>query len=550
LYFTSSRIPVRQIRIFFDFLLPIFDNKVLRRIAGHGQKLLAIEGLVELVSKKKLVIIGIDAADYGLVSKLLENQELPRLSRMAGDGNFSCLKSVMPPNTAPGWTSITTGVNPGKHGIYYFYNFSTSPPTIINSTNGSAPRIWDYVGASGGRSVVVNVPITYPVTEITGSIVSGIPPWYIDERAVSPVSLLKTLQDRHYEIDTPMSRALEKRPEILVNRLLETEERRVETFLSLLREEGEKWSFAMIVITALDRLQHKLVGKGKLEDDQVRRGYREVDKMVGRIVDELGPEVNYLIVSDHGFAKTPIAFYPNAWLYKAGLLVRKSSFQHRMFRAVHNLFDGHLLWLPLSLTKRFQGGNANVPAIDAVDLLKSRAFVPGTDGLIIVKSKKDLDAITKGLSEIRDEAGQKVCTVYPKSQIYNGDRLESAPDLLILPRDDVTIRSDPFSSEYATTGGDFPRGNHSFNGIFLAAGPNIRKSESLDFRLEDVAPTALELMGVRPPKLMDGKAPDELMAEPFSSSLSPLGKIPTPAFKFSEAEEELVMENLRRLGYA
>jgi predicted AlkP superfamily phosphohydrolase/phosphomutase len=501
------------------------------------------------VPKNKLIIIGIDAADYGFVTKLMENQELPRLSGIANEGNFSCLKSVVPPHTAPGWTSITTGVNPGKHGIYYFYNFSTSPPTITNATNGSAPRIWDYIGASGGRSVVVNVPITYPVTEISGSIVSGIPPWYIDERAVSPVSLLKTLQDQNYEIETPMSRALEKQPEPLVSRLLETEERRVETFLSLLREEGEKWSFAMIVITALDRLQHKLVGRGKLEEDQIQRAYREVDKMIGKISDELGPEVNYLIVSDHGFTKTPVAFYPNAWLYKQGLLVRKSSFQHRTFRAVHNLFDGHLLWLPLSLTKRFQGANVNVPTIDAVDLVKSQAFVPGTDGLLIVKSKKDLDAIAKGLSEITDETGQKVCAVYSKSQIYNGDQLESAPALLILTRDDVTIRSDPFGSELVSSTGDFPRGNHSSSGIFLAMGPNIRKSESLPVRLEDVAPTALELLGVRPPKLMDGKAPDELIVEPFSSGFSALEKIPTPAYKFSQAEEELVMENLRRLGY-
>ena len=497
----------------------------------------------------RLVIIGIDAADYAVVRELLENLELPHLSKIASGGNFSCLKSVVPPHTAPGWTSITTGVNPGKHGIYYFYNFTTSPATIINATDSSAARIWDYVGASGGRSVVVNVPITYPVTEISGSIVSGIPPWYVDKRAVSPTSLLKKLQDRGYKIETPMSRALEKQPESLVNRLLETEELRVETFLSLLREEGDKWSFGMIVITALDRLQHKLVGGGKLEEEQVRRAYRIIDRLVGRIIDELGPEVNYVVVSDHGFAETPVAFYPNAWLYKRGLLQRKSSQQHRLFRAVHNLFDGHLLWLPLSLTKRFQGANVIVPTIDAVDLVKSQAFVPGTDGLIIVKSKKDLDAIAKGLSEIRDEAGQKVCAVYPKNQIYNGDKLDSAPELLILTRDDVTIRSDPFSSKFVSATGDFPRGNHSSNGIFFAIGPTIKKSEPLALRLEDVAPVALVLMGIKPPKLMDGRAPDELMIKPLSSGLSTLKTVSAPAYKFSEEEEELVMENLRRLGY-
>jgi len=502
------------------------------------------------VSRGKLVIIGLDAADYQLTTKLLENGDLPRLAAIRGMGNFSCLKSVLPPHTAPGWTSITTGVNPGKHGIFYFYNFSTSPPTIANAADDSAPRIWEYVEASSGRSVVVNVPITYPVREISGSIVSGIPPWYVDERSVYPPSLLKKLQDRQYEIDTPMSRSLERQPEALVSRLLETEEKRVDSFLEMLREEGENWSFGMIVMTALDRLQHKLVGKGGLEEIQIKRGYQEIDRLVGKIIDFLGSEVNFLIVSDHGFGKTPVAFYPNAWLFKQGFLVRRSSLQQHIFRAAHNLFDGHLLWLPHSLTKRFQGANVAVPTIDAVDLVKSRAYVPGTDGLVIVKFKEDLESIATGLSAIMDNAGTKICSVYPRSQVYSGDKLDQAPELLVVPRDDVTIRSDPFSSELVSIKGDFPRGNHSSLGIFFAGGPNIRKSGPLDIRLEDVAPTALSLMGIKPPNDMDGRAPNELLMETLSvGSLKLIANSPERNYKFSEAEEKMVMENLRRLGY-
>ena len=138
--------------------------------------------------------------------------ELPSLSRFRDEGHFSCLKSEIPPNTAPGWTSITTGVNPGKHGIYYFYNFSTFPLTMANSTNSSTPRIWDFVRAANERSVVVDVPFTYPVREVSGYIVSGIPPWYTDERSVYPASLLARLKEADYEVETPMGRALERQP--------------------------------------------------------------------------------------------------------------------------------------------------------------------------------------------------------------------------------------------------------------------------------------------------------------------------------------------------
>ena len=215
----------------------------------------------------------------------MESGDLPRLSAIMDQGSFSLLKSVIPPHTAPGWTSITTGVNPGKHGIYYFHNFSTTPTTITNSYQYVDSKNLGLCWSLEERSAVVNVPVTYPVHKISGSMVAGIPPWYFDEKSVYPDDLIKKLKSEDYEIDTPMSRGLEKQPEELVNRLLATEEKRLEVFLNLLNE--TEWSFGMIVFTALDRLQHKLVGKGDVEEKAVRRGYHEIDRLVGKLVDSL-----------------------------------------------------------------------------------------------------------------------------------------------------------------------------------------------------------------------------------------------------------------------
>ena len=497
----------------------------------------------------KLIIIGLDAADYQLTQELIDAGDLPRLSAIGAKGCFSLLRSTIPPQTAPAWTSITTGVNPGKHGIYYFYNFSTSPITIANSTNTSTPRIWDYVEAAEARSVVVNVPVTYPVHTISGSIVSGIPPWYIDERSVYPGGLLNRLKTAGYEIETPMSRGLEKQPEVLVSRVLATEERRVRTFLNLVGEDD--WSFGMIVLTGLDRLQHKLVGKGEKEREAAKRGYRGVDGLVGKIIDTLGAAVNYLVVSDHGFNPRPVAFYPNAWLYEQGMLKRKSSIPYRATRIAHDLLDGHLLWLPQGITKRYQGAATVIRTIDAVDLEASRAFVPGTDGVVVVKSKEDEQAIISGLSELKDDSGKEVCKVYPREQVYKGERVEAAPELLIVPRDDINIKTDPFSRSVTSRSGNFPKANHSSNGIFLATGPGIRKSGGLSISLEDVAPTALTLMGIRPPGPMDGRTIEEIMVQPRPSqtlrTTDVVGNDRT--YAFSEKEEKLVMDNLKRLGY-
>lgn len=470
---------------------------------------------------------------------------------MAEEGNFSCLNSVIPPNTPPGWTSITTGVNPGKHGIFYFYNFSSTPFTIVNAANSSTPRIWDYVQAVDGKSVVVNVPVTYPVHKFSGKIVSGIPPWFVDERSVYPASLLDELRNSGYEIDTPLSRALESQPETLVTRLIETERKRADAFLKLLKSEYE-WSFGMIVITALDRLQHKLVGEGEKEEKEVRRGYHEVDEIVGKLVDSLGKEVTFLCVSDHGFTPTPVAFYPNSWLREQGFLKTSSEFRFRLTKFLHDMLDGHFLWVPQRITKKFQGENVIVRSIDAIDLESSKAFVPGTDGLVIVKSKEDLGSIASGLSELKDDSGRKLCQVYPRQQIYSGDRLEDAPELLIVPREDVNIRSDPFNRKMSGSPKKFARGNHSPHGIFFAAGQGIKKTPALNLSLEDIAPTALTLMGIRPPEFMDGRCINEILL--FSNLEEPL-KLPSipslkQSFEFSKAEEELVMNNLKRIGYA
>ena len=497
----------------------------------------------------KLVIIGLDAADFGLARRYIADGDMPRLAAIGAQSCFSKLRSTVPAQTAPAWTSMTTGVNPGKHGIYYFYNFSTSPITIINATDSQTPRVWDYVEAVGGRSVVVNVPVTYPARKISGSMVAGIPPWFTDEKSVYPDGLLERMKAAGYEIDTPLSRGLEKKPQLLVERLLETERTRVEFFLDLLRE--QEWSFGMIVLTALDRLQHKVLGKSEDGDEAVRQGYKGVDSLVGKVLDSLGGGVNYLVASDHGFNPKPLAFYPNSWLHEKGLLKRKSSIRNKLYGKAHDIFDGHLLWLPQSLTKRFQGAATVVHTIDAVDLEASRAFVPGTDGVVVVKSKEDEDAILTGLSALKDDAGKEVCAVFKREQVYKGARVDAAPQLLIIPREDINIRTDPFSPTHVSRSGKFAKANHGQEGILLAVGPDIKKSEGQEAAIEDVAATALVLLGIEPPDWFDGEALDSMLARPKAKrSLQTAGALGEDReYAFSEKEEKLVMDNLKRLGY-
>ena len=148
--------------------------------------------------------------------------------------------------------------------------------------------------------------------------------------------------------------------------------------------------------------------------------------------------------------------------------------------------------------------------------------------------------------------GKEICSVYTRDQVFKGNKVDCAPELLIVPRDDVNIKTDPFSRIFVSRSGNFPKANHGPNGIFFATGPSIGKSEGLSTCLEDIAPTALALMGIRPPDFMDGKIIQDVLLDPRhleSLRVADITKSDVVNYAFSQKDEQLVMENLKRLGY-
>jgi len=72
------------------------------------------------MSKGKVVLLGIDGADYHITKEFIEKGELPNIKRAVNLGVFSKLKSTLPPLSPTAWTSIFTGVPPAIHSIYGF----------------------------------------------------------------------------------------------------------------------------------------------------------------------------------------------------------------------------------------------------------------------------------------------------------------------------------------------------------------------------------------------------------------------------------------------
>lgn len=69
---------------------------------------------------ERVVVVGLDGIDPGLVEEMMEAGELPNMSKIAKQGNFQRLGTTWPAMSPVAWSSFSTGVNPGKHGIYDF----------------------------------------------------------------------------------------------------------------------------------------------------------------------------------------------------------------------------------------------------------------------------------------------------------------------------------------------------------------------------------------------------------------------------------------------
>ena len=70
--------------------------------------------------KKKLLLIGWDAADWDVISPLMDAGKMPNIRRLVENGVMGNMATLYPLLSPMLWTSIATGKRPYKHGIYGF----------------------------------------------------------------------------------------------------------------------------------------------------------------------------------------------------------------------------------------------------------------------------------------------------------------------------------------------------------------------------------------------------------------------------------------------
>src|SRR5258705_6167567 len=158
-----------------------------------------------------LVVVGLDGATLDLVEPWAADGSLPTLARLCGRGAWGRLRSTIPAATFPAWTSLVTGVNPGRHGVLDFTErvAGTYRVRFVNGSRRRAAALWSRFGAAGLRSAVLTVPRTYPPEPIHGVMVSG---WdsplttAVDGSFVHPRSFFRELEATVGRLPSPRAR--------------------------------------------------------------------------------------------------------------------------------------------------------------------------------------------------------------------------------------------------------------------------------------------------------------------------------------------------------
>ena len=156
-----------------------------------------------MINKSKVLVIGLDGASYDIIRTAMIQGKMPFLKNLfEKKRNIVKLRSTIPSSTAPSWTSMMTGVNPGKHGIYDFLIHNGFKERPARYSDVKKPFVWDILSKYGIKSAIIGHPLTYPVKKDKNILmVSGILSPELNELSVYPPELIHILREENYSID-------------------------------------------------------------------------------------------------------------------------------------------------------------------------------------------------------------------------------------------------------------------------------------------------------------------------------------------------------------
>jgi len=487
--------------------------------------------------KKKLLILGFDGISWEYMNYLIEREHLPNFSKLKDYSSYGPLTSTYPPGSYIAWPSFMTGVNPGKHSIFYpliFQKEWSYEGKAVNCTHIKCPTMYEIFSKKGLTVGVINQPAAYPPFKVNGFIVANGPSNHSEFTCPSSLKddLLNKFPD--YAIGVKKESDGRKTVENAI-KVMETRKNVAEHYFIKYDPDVK-----CIIFTVTDSISHWYWNKPELID----RLYQHCDAILKSFFNQYHETHDMVVLSDHGFGRCVSMFYPNRWLAHLGLLqwnkvridysrLLKTKSKKIIKKLLVNLglFDKYVKRQDTThiIEKRMNELSSQIDWRNTKLCFREdmgfRFNILGREQKGIITPNEALELykeLAVKIKDLRDPHNFNISPFYgfiKSTDIYNGQFTKFSPDFYI----DVKHNYDrAFSSAYNDKlfgKNVLNPGKHSSKGILFALGNDINESKQIkDMKLIDVLPNLLYLMGLEGYSYFDGIIKKEMFKRDFLNS--------------------------------
>lgn len=287
-----------------------------------------------MAKKRKLLVIGWDAADWIIINDLINKGQMPTFKKLISDGVSGNIATLEPPFSPMLWTTIATGVYPDKHGILGFSEPTPNKVGVrpVSSSSRKTKALWNILSHKNLKTHVVGWWPSNPVEPINGVMVSNfyhkakkdVKSWGLPSDAIHPKeyqNLFKYLRIHPSEItEEHLIPFVPKAKEIDQDK-----DKRLYSIAKMLAEAGtvqaattwildhEEWDFTAVYLDSIDHFSHGFMNYHPpkmpnvsdkdfdMYKDVVKSSYRFHDMMLDELLKAAGEDATVLLLSDHGF---------------------------------------------------------------------------------------------------------------------------------------------------------------------------------------------------------------------------------------------------------
>lgn len=284
---------------------------------------------------KKILVIGWDSADWGIIRPLADAGMMPGIQSLMQQGVSGTLKTLEPSFSPMLWTSIATGKHADKHNILGFLEPNATGDGIrpISGASRKVKAAWNILQSVGYKCNVIGWWPSHPAEPVNGVMVSNLfhhaegssrENWQMPGGAVWPASLTEQVKGmRVHPSEVPAGKVQVFVPQAAsVN---QEEDNRLQIIQSLVAGsesvfntalwtlQNTDWDFTAMYFNELDKFSHHFMKfhPPQLEGvpDDLYRTYNNVitaaytyyDVMLQVILKTIPSDTTVILVSDHGF---------------------------------------------------------------------------------------------------------------------------------------------------------------------------------------------------------------------------------------------------------